>query len=317
MAPPKAAPDQAAPSRYLESFLEMLAAERGAAANTLAAYRRDLVDFLAFAAARGVGDLGTDAALLRAYLARLAGAGFAPRTQARRLSALRQYHRFLVVEEYRDDDPTSTLESPRLGRQLPKVLDQQDVEALLAAARQWQGAEGRRLVALLELLYATGMRVSELVGLPVAAVSRDRSLVTIRGKGGKERLVPLGHAAADALAEYAEARDNFLPSAGGRIGDSRWLFPSRGAAGHLTRQRFGQLLKQLAADAGIDRRRLSPHVLRHAFATHLLEGGADLLSVQKMLGHADVSTTQIYTHVTGERLRALVQEKHPLSRKER
>ena len=292
----------------------MLAAERGAAANTLAAYRRDLTDFLAFAAARGVGELGADPGLVRAYLARLAGAGLAPRTQARRLSALRQFHRFLVVEELRPDDPTATLDSPRLGRPLPKVLDRAEVEALLSAARSWQGPEGGRMVALLELLYATGMRVSELVGLPVAAVSRDRSLVTVRGKGGRERLVPLGQAAADALAAYAAVRDRFLPAAGGRSVESRWLFPSRGAAGHLTRQRFGQLLKRLAVDAGIDRRRLSPHVLRHAFATHLLEGGADLLSVQKMLGHTDVSTTQIYTHVTGERLRALVQEKHPLSR---
>jgi integrase/recombinase XerD len=230
----------------------------------------------------------------------------APRTAARRLSCLRQFHRFLVAEGVRGDDPTTTLDSPRLGRPLPKVLEAEEVEALLAAAAAKPASERVRLLCLLELLYGAGLRVSELVALPFAAATRDARFLVVRGKGGKERLVPLGAPAQAALAAWKAVRGETR---------SRYLFPSRGKDGHLTRQRCFQLLKELAVAAGIDPRRLSPHVLRHAFATHLLDGGADLRSVQTMLGHADVATTQIYTHVQAGRLRSLVETKHPLARK--
>ncbi|MCG8546022.1 MAG: site-specific tyrosine recombinase XerD [Alphaproteobacteria bacterium] len=296
-------------SRFLESFLEMLVAERGAAVNTVAAYRRDLTDFLAFAARRGQDDADISAEHVRAYMTRLADAGVAPSTAARRLSALRQFFGFLFVEGIRSDDPTAAIDSPKLGRPLPKVLSEQDVDAMLAAARDTKGAEGLRLTAMLELLYATGLRVSELVTLPLSAVARDPDVIIVRGKGGRERMVPLTRTARDALRAYRDARETFL-----KQGEtSPWLFPSRGKDGHLSRQRFGQMLKDLAGRCGIEPRRVSPHVLRHAFASHLLAHGADLRSVQQMLGHADISTTQIYTHVLDERLRALVTDKHPLA----
>ena len=286
----------------------MLAAERGAAALTIDAYRRDLLDFAGFLASAGITVEAAGTAALRRYFAALAGAGMAPRTTARRLSSLRQFHKFLFAEGVRGDDPTAQLDSPRLGRSLPKILSESEVTALLAAARQMNGAEGTRLVCFVELLYATGLRVSELVALPLTRLREDRFLV-IRGKGGKERLVPFSEPARLALAAYAVRRGEFL--AEGET--SRFLFPSRGAEGHLTRRRCGQLLKDLAILAGIDPRRVSPHVLRHAFASHLLDHGADLRSVQQMLGHADIATTQIYTHVGGERLRRLVGEHHPLA----
>jgi integrase/recombinase XerD len=301
-------PKTPATSRHIEAFLEMLAAERGAAALTIDAYRRDLLDFASFLARAGVEV--ADAAALRRYFAALAGAGMAPRTTARRLSSLRQFHKFLFAEGVRGDDPTAQLDSPRLGRSLPKILSEGEVTALLAAARQMKGAEGTRLVCFVELLYATGLRVSELVALPLTRLREDRFLV-IKGKGGKERLVPLSEPARLALAAYASRRGEFL--AEGET--SRFLFPSRGAEGHLTRRRCGQLLKDLAILAGIDPGRVSPHVLRHAFASHLLDHGADLRSVQQMLGHADIATTQIYTHVLGERLQALVETHHPLARR--
>lgn len=297
-------------SRALELFLEMLAAERGAAVNTLAAYRRDLEDFSAFLAKRGVAVEAAAVGDLRAYFAGLDAAGLARRTAARRLSALRQFHGFLLREGWRADDPSALIDAPRLGRSLPKLLDEREVEAMLAAAHARPGAAGARLAALLELLYATGLRVSELVGLPLAAIGRDRRFLTVRGKGDKERMVPLSAPAAESLAAYLEHRQRFLPA--GRA--SRWLFPSRGGSGHLTRQRLTQLLKELARDAGIDPAGISPHVLRHAFASHLLNHGADLRSVQQMLGHADISTTQIYTHVLDKRLEALVRDHHPLGR---
>jgi integrase/recombinase XerD len=298
------------PSRHVEAFLEMLAAERGAAANTLAGYRRDLDRFAAFLAPRGVPVEAADAAALRAFLAAEQQAGMAARTTARRLSVLRQFHRFLFGEGLRGDDPAAALESPRQGRSLPKVLSEAEVERLLEAVRRVEGPEGRRLTALVELLYATGLRVSELVGLPSAAVARDPRVLIVRGKGGRERMVPLSAVARQALVDYLPLRRGFVP--GGA--DSKWLFPSRGAAGHLTRRRVGQLLKQLAAAAGLDPAKVSPHVLRHAFASHLLDHGADLRSVQQMLGHADISTTQIYTHVLSARLKSLVQQHHPLAR---
>jgi len=298
--------------RHIDSFLEMMAAERGAAANTLAAYRRDLEDFAAHAGKRGQGPAAASSDDLRAYLARLDASGMSARTQARRLSALRQFHRFLLEEGIRADDPTAILDSPKLGRPLPKVLSEKEVGRLIDSARERGGLDGTRLIALLELIYGTGLRVSELVGLPVSALRRDAPVLLVRGKGDKERLVPLTKAAIEAVAAYRAERDR-LPAAKA----SPWLFFSRGRSGHLTRQRFAQSLKEIAVAAGIDPRRLSPHVLRHAFATHLIDRGADLRSVQQMLGHADIATTQIYTHVAQDRLGRLVSERHPLSRRRR
>ena len=311
-------PPLAPVSRRLESFLEMLAAERGAARLTLAAYRNDLLDLAGFLAGRGKHLEGADAATLHDYLAAAATRRLAPRTLARRLSAMRQFFRFLLSDGVRPDDPTAGLDSPRLGRSLPKVLSEAEVERLIAAAAAWPGEEGVRLRCLLELLYATGLRVSELVGLPFAAAQRDPRFMVVRGKGGKERVVPMSPPARQALAAWLECRNRLLPKIGRSDGKmARWLFPSRGAEGHLTRQRCGQLLKELALAAGLDPARLSPHVLRHAFASHLLDHGADLRSVQQMLGHADIATTQIYTHVEGERLRRLVETAHPLARRSR
>jgi integrase/recombinase XerD len=288
----------------------MLAAERGAAPLTLAAYRHDLGDLAQFLAARAVDLAEVEAAALHAYLAGPAAA-LAPRSLARRISAIRQFYKFLVLDGVRSDDPSAGLDTPRLGRALPKFLSEAEVAALLAAARAWPGAEGVRLVCLLELLYATGLRITELVGLPLAAAQRHPRFLMVRGKGGRERIVPLGEPGRQAVAGYLEDRSGFLPD--GRA--SPWLFPSRGSRGHLTRQRCGQLLKRLALGAGLDPARLSPHVLRHAFASHLLDRGADLRSVQQMLGHADIATTQIYTHVLGSRLRRLVETAHPLARR--
>jgi integrase/recombinase XerD len=292
----------------------MLAAERNAAANTSEAYRRDLEDFAAFLARRGGGLATAGAAEIRAYLARMARAGLAPRTAARRLSALRQFYRFLLAEGRRGDDPTAIVDGPRQGRPLPKLIGEDEVGRLIAAAAAG-GDGGLRLTALLELLYGAGLRVSELVALPLAAVLRDSRVLVVRGKGGKERMIPLGEPARAAVAAWLPARQRLLPKdRSGRPVPSPWLFPSRGASGHLTRQSFGQLLKALAPAAGIDPERISPHVLRHAFASHLLEHGADLRSVQTLLGHADIATTQIYTHVGGERLQRLVGTHHPLAR---
>jgi integrase/recombinase XerD len=289
----------------------MIAAERGAARLTIAASRTDLVDFAGFVAARGRAPDQATIEDLRRYFDAVARAGLSPRTAARRLSVLRQFHKFLFVEGVRPDDPSGALDSPRLGRPLPKVLGADEMTAMLAAARAVPGPEGARLVCLVELLYATGLRVSELIALPLAAAARDERFLLVRGKGGKERIVPTSPPARQALLDYRAVREAFLVK--GR--PSPWLFPSRGAGGRLTRQRCGQLLKELALAAGIDPARVSPHVLRHAFATHLLDGGADLRSVQAMLGHADIATTQIYTHVLGERLQTLVETHHPLARK--
>lgn len=314
---PAAAPGFA----QLEPFLEMLAAERGAAANTLEAYRRDLESFAGFLAQRKTVPERADEADIRAFLGRLAKAGMAPRTAARRLSALRQFYRFLLSEGRRADDPTAGIDSPRQGRPLPKILSEAEVGLLLDRAQvgveAGGGPEALRLAALVELLYATGLRISELVGLRLAAAQRDQRLLIVQGKGGKERMVPLSPAARQSLTAYLAVRDHFLETRGQGAkavkAPSPWLFPSRGEAGHITRQRVAQLLKDLARQAGIDAAKVSPHVLRHAFASHLLDHGADLRALQKMLGHADISTTQIYTHVLSERLKALVQERHPLA----
>jgi integrase/recombinase XerD len=313
----KPAPSQR--TSEVESFLEMLQAERGASRNTLAAYGADLDHLQAFLSRRRQKPADADATALRAYLKSLDYLGMTPRTVARRLSVMRQFYRFLRAERMRDDDPASALDSPRLGRPLPKVLARAEVDRLIEAARQRRGKDddsahdGGRLATLLEILYATGLRVSELVTLPLVAVERDPTMLVVRGKGGKERLVPLSDPARLAIAAWLHVRTAVL----GDGETSRYLFPSRGRTGHLTRQRFAQLLKEAALAAGIDSARVSPHVLRHAFASHLLEGGADLRSVQLMLGHADIATTQIYTHVLDEKLRALVQDKHPLARRRR
>jgi integrase/recombinase XerD len=301
-------------SRRLESFLEMLAAERGAARLTLAAYRHDLLDLAGFLAARHTALEDAEPKALHEYLSAMTTRRLAPRTLARRLSAMRQFFRFLLSDGARADDPTAGLDAPRLGRPLPKILHENEVGRLIATAANWPGEEGMRLRCILELLYATGLRVSELVTLPLAAAQRDPRFLLVRGKGGKERVVPLSEPARQMMAEYIGCRRHFLPqSRQGAARADRWLFPSRGEAGHLTRQRCGQLLKELAAGTGLDPARLSPHVLRHAFASHLLDHGADLRSVQQMLGHADIATTQIYTHVQGERLRRLVETAHPLA----
>ena len=293
--------------RHIEAFLEMLVAERGRALLTIEAYRRDLADFTGFLARRGGAAATADSDAIRDYLSDLA-ARMTPATSARRLSALRGFHRFLIAEGVRPDDPTAAIDSPRTTRPLPKLLSEHEVDALLEAARTTDDPKGLRLAALVELIYATGLRVSELVGLPLAAVRGDPRFIVVRGKGAKERLVPVGDAARAAVAAYLEVHDRFAP------GDtaSKWLFPSRGASGHLTRRRFAQMLDRLAGAAGIESRRVSPHVLRHAFASHLLAHDADLRSVQKMLGHADIATTQIYTHVLETRLKTLVRDHHPL-----
>ena len=300
-------------SQEVESFLEMLQAERGASRNTLAAYGTDLEHLQAFLARRGQKPAGADGAALRAYLKSLDYLGMTPRTVARRLSVMRQFYRFLLAERLRADDPAGALDSPRLGRPLPKVLTRAEVDRLIAAAQAKGGADGGRLETLLEILYGTGLRVSELVTLPLVAAERDPTMLMVRGKGSKERQVPLSDPARAAIAKWLHMRSAAL--ADGET--SRYLFPSRGRTGHLTRQRFAQLLKEAALAAGIDPARVSPHVLRHAFASHLLEAGADLRSVQLMLGHADIATTQIYTHVIPEKLRSLVEESHPLARRRR
>lgn len=290
------------------AFLDMMLAERNAALNTRAAYARDLEDAAQFMARRKglLDDASEDD--IRAYIASLHE--LSARTQARRLSALRQYFRFLCSEQRRKDDPSRNIDAPKLGRPLPKYLSEQEVGALLDVVARMKEEEGARLKAMLELLYAAGLRVSELCGLPLGSLLFDRGLVRVKGKGGKERLVPLGDPAIAALKRWIEQRKVVM-------GDKRaspYLFPSLGSrTGHITRQRFFQVLKTLGIQAGIAPERLSPHVIRHAFATHLIEHGADLRSVQTMLGHADIATTQIYTHVAASRLVKTVVEHHPMA----
>ena len=294
------------------AFLEMMAVERSAARNTLTAYGKDLADASAFLAGRGHDLADASAEDVEAYFQALGVRGLAPATAARRRAAARQFYRFVLGEGWRKDDPSRRIDAPRKGRPLPKVLSRQEVEALIAAAGEKDGAAALRLTCMIELLYASGLRISELLALPLAALARDPAYLMVRGKGGKERLVPLNNAARAAVKAYLPARPSFLAK-GSK--DSPWLFPSRGAAGRLTARRMAQLLDEAAVAAGIDPARVSPHVLRHAFATHLLEGGADLRAVQTLLGHADIATTQIYTHVAEDRLREVVQTKHPLGRK--
>jgi integrase/recombinase XerD len=307
--------------RLLEAFLEMLAAERGAAANTLEAYRRDLSDFAGFLQRRGGSVIAARRTDISAYIAESSLAGLKASSRARRLSALRQLYKFLLAEGAIAEDPTYGERAPRKERRLPKILSVAEVDRLIgAAASRVEAAEGAmrlrslRMHCLMEMIYATGMRVSELISLPRSVLSGDARVLTIKGKGGRERLVPLNQAAAAALERYigfaAAADATKAPMLPGK-----WLFPSKSAGGHLTRQRFAQDLKVLAEEAGLEPDRVSPHVLRHAFASHLLDRGADLRSVQQLLGHADISTTQIYTHVLQERLKQLVEQHHPLAKK--
>jgi integrase/recombinase XerD len=306
-----------APSRHVEAFLEMLMVERGAAANTIAAYRRDLNALGAFAAGSGLPIEAVSSDILRAYLQRQTSAGMSPRSLARQLSAYRQFFRFLLAEGIRGDDPSSAIDRPKQGTTLPKYLTEGEIERLLAAAAARPGVDGLRMRTLLEVAYATGLRVSELVGLPLSGLARKEGVVIVRGKGGKERMVPLTEAALEAIDAYLRVRMTFSargPTSAGRPGTA-WLFPSRSRQGHLTRARFAQMLKALAVDAGVDPARVSAHVLRHSFASHLLAHGADLRSVQQMLGHADISTTEIYTHVMRPEMTALVKRAHPLARR--
>lgn len=303
--------------RHVESFLEVMAVERGASDHTLAAYAHDLGDAASFLAGCGqsLEAAGTDA--LRAYLAGLSDAGFAPATRRRRLAALRQFFRQLYLDGVRPDDPTGTLEAPRKARALPRNLSEDQAGRLLdlAEAEVEQAQPGRarlraaRLHALAETLYATGLRVSELIALPRAVLRAGGGAVLVRGKGGRDRLVPLGERAAAALARFSALEGE----AGSPAGSERWLFPAVSASGHVTRQAVARELKGLAARAGLPPSAVSPHVLRHAFASHLLQNGADLRAVQELLGHADISTTEIYTHVLERRLLDLVSAHHPLS----
>lgn len=300
-------------SNHVATFLEVLTVERGAAKNTISSYRQDLLNFHIFCVARKRSIDNADSNLIRGYLKKLSSKEMASSTSARHLSALRQFFRFLYVEGIRDDNPSSNINSPKLSRTLPKYLSEKEVEKLLKAAEQRPDSEGLRLIALLEILYATGLRASELVGLPLSSISRDGRILIIRGKGGKERMLPLSEPASDAICAYKKVRDSFMPKGQHEAGTD-WLFPSRARQGYLTRARFGQLIKELAVEAGLDPRRVSPHVLRHSFASHLLARGADLRSLQQMLGHSDIATTQIYTHVQQKRLRQLLDEAHPLAR---
>jgi integrase/recombinase XerD len=303
--------------RLVESFLEAIASERGAARNTLEAYRRDLSDYAGFLAARGMSASKASSADVRAFLAARGAAGLAAASLARRLSAVRQFHNYLYVEGRRGDDPTLAIEGPRRARPLPKILGVAEVDRLIAAAREGLEASERpprerlaaaRMACLIELLYASGLRVSELVALPKSAARAKQPLIAVSGKGGKERLAPISGPARAAMKAYRDLLDKHAPGAAA----GPWLFPADSDSGHLTRQAFARDLKTVAAAAGVAAARVSPHVLRHAFASHLLQNGADLRVVQELLGHADISTTQIYTHVLDERAKAMVRDLHPL-----
>jgi integrase/recombinase XerD len=311
-------------ARLISLFLDMLAAEQGAGDNTLDAYRRDLEDLCEFLSRHGQGLAGVETQGLRDYLADLEARGFKSSSVARRLSSTRHLFRFLLNERIRLDDPAAILSGPKRGRGLPKVLSISDVDRLLVRAKALtSGAEASalqrlramRLYCMLEVLYATGLRVSELVALPLSASRRDARMIVVRGKGNKERLVPLNEPARQAMADYLAAIEALKPANRKNAASSKWLFPSFGESGHLTRQHFARDLKELAAAAGLAPRLVSPHVLRHAFASHLLHNGADLRIVQTLLGHTDISTTQIYTHVVEERLKSLVRDLHPLADK--
>lgn len=305
----------------IQQFLEMMVAERGASTHTSDAYRRDLRDAALFFAEKKKPFTKVNRKDLETYLSSLSAAGLSATTQARKLSSLRQFFAFIYEEKMRADNPAATLESPKLARTLPKALTLSDIQQLITYARTDETPKGLRLQAMLELIYGAGLRVSELVSLPLGALSLaagslnvTAEAMIVRGKGNKERLVPLNHHSRMALSNYLTIRHTFLPPNAQSPKLNSYLFPYHRADGFITRQQFGVLLKELALTAGIDPGKISPHTLRHSFASHLLEGGADLRVIQELLGHADIATTQIYTHIAGNRLKKLVEEKHPLSR---
>ena len=308
----------AADTRWIASFLAAKAAEQGAARNTQLAYGRDLNDVQAYLARRGTGFAQADRAMLEAYLIQIDAAGLAPATRARRLSAVKQLYRFAHEEGWRSDNPALQIKGPTKRVSLPDALSMADVDALLAAAETYgkTAAERARNCCLMQVLYATGLRVSELVGLPVAAVRGDPQMLLVRGKGNKERLVPLSRPARAAIASWLAHRDAAQEARKQESGakPSPFLFPSHGAAGHMTRVRFFTLIKEIAIAAGLDPAGITPHGMRHAFATHLLHNGADLRAIQMLLGHADIATTEIYTHILDERLKRLVLDRHPLAK---
>ena len=315
-------------SLLIDSFLEMMSAERGAAANTLSAYAQDLDDFARFLARQKTNMAQANSDHLRKWLVMLEVDGNSAATQARKLSALRQLFRFQFSEGLRPDNPSGPIESPKASRALPKVMSEEDVDSLLLIAQEEvdkAAASGTpatlirttRMHALLELLYATGLRVSELVSLPLFATRKNEQFLTVTGKGNKERIVPFGSKAKQAVGAYLDALTSAAAKEKGTLTQQKWLFASSGQSGHLTRQHFARDLKSLASRAGLRSSQISPHVLRHAFASHLLQNGADLRSVQQLLGHADISTTQIYTHVLEERLQQLVESAHPLAQRAR
>jgi integrase/recombinase XerD len=319
-------PMRAKPSdgKLIALFLDMLAAEQGAGENTLEAYRRDLCDLSEFLSRSHQSFAVAETQTLRDFLADLDSRGYKSSSIARRLSAIRHLFRFLLNERLRSDNPAAILSGPKRGRALPKVLSIADVDRMLTRAKELALASDAsglqrlrriRLYCLLEVLYATGLRVSELVALPHSAARHDARMIVVRGKGNKERLVPLNEASRQAMTDYLAAMDLLRPETRNNAATSKWLFPSFGESGHLTRQHFARDLKELAVSAGLAARLVSPHVLRHAFASHLLHNGADLRIVQTLLGHTDISTTQIYTHVVEERLKSLVRDLHPLAEK--
>ncbi len=321
---------------HIEQFIEMMLAERGASANTAAAYQRDLADFSTFVSAKKHAIETLSRGTIEDFLSAISKNGMSPQTVARKLSAIRQFYQFLYTEKVRADNPTATLETPRLAKSLPSTLSAKDIMALIDTAKADASPKGARLSAMLELIYGAGLRVSELVSLKLSAlqvkeggkqVSAD--FLIVRGKGNKERLVPVNANTRAALSKYLEVRHCFIPGDGLQTTEdgkrknksalrpptSVYLFPYHRAQGYITRQQFGVMLKELAIKANIDPEKISPHTLRHSFATHLLSGGADLRVIQELLGHSDISTTQIYTHVANEQLTKLVSEKHPLSKK--
>ena len=316
-------PSKTSDAKLINLFLDMLAAEQGAGDNTLDAYRRDLTDFSEFLGRSGQNFAGAETDALRNYLADLDVRGFKSSSVARRLSAMRHLFRFLLNERIRSDDPAAILSGPKRGRGLPKVLSIADVDRMLTRARELteqdtspqQRLRALRLHCLLEVLYATGLRVSELVSLPRSAARNDARMIVVRGKGNKERLVPLNDASRQAMSDFLGLTEADAAAKKRNAAPSKWLFPSFGESGHLTRQHFARDLKELASASGLAPRLVSPHVLRHAFASHLLHNGADLRIVQTLLGHTDISTTQIYTHVVEERLKSLVRDLHPLAEK--
>ena len=294
--------------RWIDAYLNAVRAERGGSDNTVDAYRRDLTDYARRLAEQARSLEDATRGDVEEALASFARDGLAASSRARKLSAIKGLHRFIVDEGFRDDDPAAAIAGPKAVRQTPDALSFEDVDRLLHAASATSGKLGVRLRCLMELLYATGLRVSELVGLPVRAVRGDPDMILVAGKGGRDRMVPLSDPARAALRAWLALRDAEPGAA-----DNPWLFPSRGATGHLTRSRFFQMIKNLAASAGVDPVRVSPHALRHAFATHLLQNGADLRVIQTLLGHADLATTEIYTHVLDDRLKQLVFDRHPLA----